>query len=90
MSTTLRLRGSEPTAWVPKRRVCECGGSCGKCTANGGAGVMEQAIAPVRRRTAGASGAGLSAPNSAALASQAAASSRRLMPNLALVEEQRL
>ena len=86
MSTTLRLRGSEPTAWVPKRRGCECGGSCGKCTANGGAGVMEQAIAPVRRRTAGASGAGLSAPNAAALASQAAASSRRLLPNLALVE----
>lgn len=42
MSATLRLRGRTPaTAWVPKRRSCDCGGSCGKCTANGGLGVME-------------------------------------------------
>ena len=62
MSTTLRLRGSEPTVWVPKRRSCECGGSCGKCTANGGAGVMEPVRAPylslVQRRSGAVSWTG--------------------------------
>lgn len=44
MSATLRLRGAaEATVWIPKQRSCDCGGGCGKCTANGGMGVMEQA-----------------------------------------------
>lgn len=42
MSTSARRHSDSPTAWVPKRRSCDCGGSCGKCTANGGLGVMEQ------------------------------------------------
>lgn len=89
MSATLRLRGDHETVWVPKRRSCDCGGSCGKCTANGGMGVMEQVRVfrePTWHQGSGARArrAGMVAPSSASSPPARGRSSYPLRPPVEL------